>query len=133
MSASAFGGWRLRISGVTVPNTIMKKGSWNVSVQKRLISSYVDASGVLHEKFYEKNKTVIKFTIREHSIEDHDEIISYFPTEPSQFQPFIQFWNDNTARYGYFYGKVNDINWNHKETYNDKIWYAETEIVIEEY
>lgn len=133
MSASSYGGWRLRISGVEVPNTIMKKGSWNVSVQKRLISSYVDASGILHEKFYENTKTVIKLTIREHSIEDHDEIISYFPIEASEFTPYIQFWNDNRAMYDSFYGKITDINWNHKEVYNNQIWYAETEIVIEEY
>ena len=127
---SAYDGYRLKINGVTVPNTIMTRGSWNASNKQRLIRSFTDANGTLHESYYPHKKVEITFSLREHSVEEHDSFITYFSDHS---HVAIEYWDDDSATYMTFDGKISDIEWSHNTAYNDEIRYNPTDIEIVEY
>ena len=127
---SAYNGYRLKINGVIVPNVIMSRGTWSASNKKRLVSSWTDANGVLHEYYYDKKQANISFTLREHTVEEHDSFITYF-TDHTHVA--VEYWDDDTAGYLTFDGKIEDIDWSHNIALENEIRYNPTEISILEY
>ena len=126
----AYLGYRLKINGVVVPDVIMQRGSWSAKLERRLISSWTDAGGKLHESYYPDKKVSIKFSLREHNIVDHESYITYFTNKD---HVAIVAWIDDTATYETVDCKINDIEWTHRVATNNDIWYNPADIEIMEY
>lgn len=123
-------GYRLKIKSNSIPNHFMSRGSWSVKTFQRLINSWTDANGKVHENYYPDVKTEINFELREHNLIEHEELAQYFADKK---EVFITFWNDDTCDYATFVGKIADINWQHTNALNNDINYRPTKIVITEY
>lgn len=123
-------GYRLKIKSNSVPNHFMSRGSWSVKTFQRLINSWTDANGKVHENYYPDLKTEISFELKEHNLTEHRELVQYFADKK---EVYITFWNDDKCEYDSFIGKISDIEWQHSNALSDDIQYKPVKIKITEY
>ncbi|MBQ0114114.1 MAG: hypothetical protein KBT03_13375 [Bacteroidales bacterium] len=127
---SEYLGYRVKIKSNSIPNHYISRGTWNAKTFQRLVNSWTDANGTVHENYFPTMKTEISFEIREHNLEEHREIVQYFADKKDVY---ITFWNDDSCEYDSFVGKIEDINWQHSNALSDDILYKSASILITEY
>lgn len=113
------------------PLKYMDRSSWDCTpYQRRILSEYNDIDGLRHVYEAKHERTEIKFTIREHTMAEHEEIVEYFK---KLSKVSVIYWNDldNTYRSGVF--RIDTPSYKHKKTFNDTIWYEPTSIKMTEY
>lgn len=121
----------ISINGTPLPLSLMDRTSWKCTpYQRRIIAEHNDIEGVRHVYESKHYRTKIKFVIREHSMAEHEDVVSYFQ-KLSQVQ--VIYWNDldNAYRTGVF--RINDPEFAHKKTFDHTIWYDPTTIELTEY
>ena len=66
----AYEGYRIKINEVVIANDMIAKGSYSFKRACRVLDSYYDAAGVLHEEMSPHQSVAISFTIRERNAEE---------------------------------------------------------------
>lgn len=126
----AYEGYRIKINGVIIRNDMIAKGSYAFRRGCRVLASYYDATGRLHEEKSPHKSAVINFTIRERSAEEHKAVMAAFEVRD---EVTVVYWDDEASAYQTAVCKINDLNIAHLSTYGGNIQYAGMPVTIEEY
>ena len=121
--------YRIKINNVEFQNNNIAKGSFNITREPRIAKSYTDINGISHEINYPTNKTIISFSIREHSSAEHSTLASFFN---SGDDATVSYWDDNSSVYREGTFKIEPIKWNHLTIEGDNIQYAAAQVKLEE-
>lgn len=127
---SEYLGYRLKIKSNSIPNHFISRGTWSARTFQRMVNSWTDANGTVHENYFPDFKTEIEFELREHNLEEHEELVQYFRDRK---EVYITFWNDDSCKYDSFVGKIEDIQWQHSNALNNDILYKSAKVIITEY
>lgn len=125
----AYEGYRVKVNNIIIPDSMIAKGSYSFQSTSRVIDSYYDATGALHEEKSPHTRAVIKFSIREHSSDEHSNIMAAFLLRENV--PVV-YWDDATSTYTNAVCKIGDLNIAHLNTIGG-INYANMPVIIEEY
>lgn len=127
---SNFTGTGITINGNAFDGNFIAPNTWKVKREKRLVRSWTDMLGNIHEDYYPNKKAKISFGIRKHTEAEHEEIIAFFS---SVNNVSVSFWDDSTNEYVTAVVRINVPEWLHQVTRVGGIIYAETAIEMEEY
>lgn len=106
----------------------MVRDSWKTK-PKRKTKSLTDGNGVEHIANI-RERTEIKFQIDEHRMSDHETIIAFFQESEDVH---VEYLNDHTGTYEVGVFHIDEIQWQHKKTFDSDIWYEKTQITMTEY
>jgi hypothetical protein len=126
----AYEGYRIKVNGNVIPNALIAKGSYKFKKISRVIASYYDAAGYLHEEKSPRERTSITFAIRERNRAEHESIIGAFLKRENVV---VVYWDEESGIYREAICKIGDIDISHLNTIGGDINYAEMPISIEEY
>ena len=119
--------YRLKINGTVFPNLYMERGSWSCKPNKRLVRSWYDANGTLHEDYHESEKAEISFKVRASNLADHKAIVPFFAEHENVA---IEYWDDEACVYKEGIGKIDHITWQHSNALTTEIWYKAAQVNI---
>lgn len=128
--ASNYAGYRLKINGTVFPNHYMQRGSWSCLPHKRLVRSWYDANGTLHEDYHEANQVEISFKIRESNLEDHEKIVPFFTQHENVL---VDYWDDEACVYKRASCKISHISWLHTNAIHSDVLYRAAQVYITSY
>lgn len=121
----------IAIEGTPFPLRFMDRSSWKCTPYKRrIISEHNDIEGIHHIYESPHFRTEIQFSIGEHSLEKHAEIVSYFQ---KLSKVVVNYWNDHDCMYRQGLFRIDDPVFEHKKTFDNDIWYEATSIKMTEY
>jgi hypothetical protein len=122
--------YRLKINNTNIPSDWVAPGSFNVTQQKRVVQTWVDANYVEHHHVAANGKAVITFGLRVRNLTDQQTFISILA---SQENITVDYWNDQTCTYkhGNFY--MDDVTFNHLNSQKASLLYNDTQITLTEY
>lgn len=123
-------GYRIKINGIKVNNTMIASGTYNMSTAGRVIDSWEDADKIKHEVLAKKKKVAISFELREHKSSEHTAFINL--VEVTENIP-VEFYDDKTDSYKAGMFKMDKVEFSHKNATNSEITYNNTKIELEEY
>lgn len=126
----AYQGYRLKINNVVFPNHYVSRGTYKSSRNPRKAGTYNDILGVSHDVFYPTEKTLIEFSVKPHSTDEHTTLASYFT---SRSNVTVEYFDNNTETYKTGTFRVVDFTWQEDNATSTSIDYAETPIKLEEY
>lgn len=126
----AYEGYRVKVNDTVISNDLISKGSYKFKRISRVLASYYDAAGTLHEEKSPHKRATISFSIRERSRSEHESIIQAFSVRDNA--PVV-YWDDETGVYKEALCKINDLDVAHYNTVGGDIRYAAMQITIEEY
>lgn len=126
----AYEGYRIKVNGSVISNDLIAKGSYKFKRISRVIASYYDAAGYLHEEKSQRTRASISFTIRERSRVEHESIINAFLKRENAV---VAYWDEESGVYKETICKIGDIEISHLNTIGGDISYAGMPITIEEY
>lgn len=120
---------RVIIDGNIVPNSMIAKGTYSFTKQRRKAGSYTNAMGLDYVNYYNARKAIIEFSLRERSLEEQKSIANLFQLGNTVN---VTYWDDYTCTYatGTFYMNTPVIS--HLSVSNNDIQYATTQIKLEE-
>lgn len=121
---------RIVINNEQIHDSFIAKGTWSCVPQTRVLKSYFDGNNVYHEKLSPHVRHLISFTIREHTIAEHEKVKKTF--DIIENVP-VSFYDDKsgTMRSGVF--RIKDLTYSHLTTENGNPRYAEMQVELEEY
>ena len=122
-----YAGYRLKINGNEFPNHYMERGSWSCKPNKRLIRSWYDANGTLHEDYHESEKVEISFKVRESNLADHEAIVPFFAEHANVA---IEYWDDEACAYKEGTCKIDHITWQHSNALTSEVLYKAAQVSI---
>ncbi len=123
-------GYRLKIEGETIPNTIMAKGSYSISKEDRTAETWTDAFGKDHVRTYGKTKTTITFSLREHDSTEHGGIVAVFR---NRHDVSVDYYDDDTDTYKNGMFRMTVGGYAHRDAHGEKVQYNTTPVTLEEY
>ena len=123
-------GYRIKINGIKVNNTMIARGTYSISTTGRVIDSWEDADKIKHEVLAKKRKTTISFELREHKSSEHAEFIRM--VEKTENVP-VEFYDDKTDSYTSGTFKMDTVEFSHKNATKTEITYNTTKVALEEY
>ena len=123
-------GYRVIINGITVPDNLIAKGSWNMSKPKRIVSNWKDANQIEHEDVLPTRKVDIKFSIKRRTLSEQESIIGILGLQESV--P-VTYWDDYDCTYKTGTFKMDAVTFNHENTEYGDIRYTATPIHLTEY
>lgn len=126
----AYEGYRIKVNGKVISNNLIAKGSYKFKKISRVLASYYDAAGYLHEEKSPRERVSINFTIRERNRAEHESIIGAFLKRENAV---VVYWDEGSGTYKETLCKIGDINISHLNTIGGSINYAGMPIAIEEY
>ena len=125
----AYEGYRLKINGVIFPDSYMEKGSYQQTAGKRVVEIWRDANLVEHEITTGVEKAEISFSVREHSTDEHDDLI-YLLRPENGLQ--IEFWDDLLGDYRTGSFRRSKITFKHRNVDAGGVVYAATPVTLTE-
>lgn len=120
----------VKIGDREFPLAYMVRDSWKCTPGVREVKKYVDGNGQEHIHETLHGRTSIEFQIDEHSLQTHIDVVSYFQTRN---HVNVTYLNDGTGTYDSGIFRIDDIQWRHKKTFDQDIWYDKTNITMKEY
>lgn len=123
-------GYRIKINGIKVNNTMIARGTYSISTTGRVIDSWEDADKIKHEVLAKKKKTTISFELREHKSSEHASFISL--VEKTENVP-VEFYDDKTDSYKAGTFRMEKVEFSHKNATKTEITYNTTKVALEEY
>ena len=126
----AYEGYRVKVNNTVISNDLITKGSYKFKRISRILASYYDAAGLLHEEKSPHKRAVISFSIRERSRTEHASIMKAFAVRDNAS---VMYWDDEAGSYKEACCKINDLEISHFNTIGGDIRYAGMQITIEEY
>ena len=127
---SEYLGYRIIVNGITIPDNMIKRGSFNATPQKRVVYSWVDANKVDHEDILENRKMSINFSLKVRSLSEHEAIKDVFDAE--EFVT-VTYWDDKSCSYKTGLFKMDAPTFTHRNTLWGDILYEPTQIHLVEY
>lgn len=124
-----YNGYRLIINGITIYNSLISKGTYQATPQKRIVAKWEDANLIEHEEVLSNRKMDISFALRERSLDEQDSIKGIFATEENV--P-VTYWDDRTCAYKTGTFKMEASKFSHRNTIGG-INYNPTTIHLVEY
>jgi len=125
----SYRGYRIKVNGHIIDNTMITKGSYTSTQTRRVIASYYDAAGGFHEELSPAVKMKIGFTIREHDMEEHTALLSAFSTGRNVT---VEYWNDTTGSYATGVFRVEDFSVPHQYALQNRIRYGAISVKLKE-
>lgn len=126
----AYEGYRVKINGVAIRDNMITKGSYSIQKVSRVIASYYDSVGVLHEEKSPHIRAVIKFSIRQRNSVEHENVMAAFLVKENVT---VDYWDDEESTYKTAICKIGALSIAHLNTIGGAISYADLPISIEEY
>lgn len=123
----AYGGYNLKINNVTIPNNLIKLGTYQHVPEKRIRSERRDANGVYHYKYYPTPRHRITFTLKAGTKSEYDTIRSAFA---SRNNVTVRFWNEDTEDYATGTFEMSSPTWTHSFDDTSSFYYADTPIEL---
>lgn len=124
-----YNGYRLIINGITIYNSLISKGTYQSTPQKRIAAKWEDANLIEHEEVLSNRKMDISFALRERSLDEQDSIKGIFALEENV--P-VTYWDDKTCTYKTGSFKMEASKFSHRNTIGG-INYNPTTIHLVEY
>lgn len=124
---ATYGGYNLKINNVTVPNNVIKIGTYVHTPEKRVRSERVDANGIHHKKFYSTLRHKITFTIKAGTKDEYDTIKSALATRNNVT---VKFWDEDSADYLTGTFDITAPAWAHSYENSTTYYFAETPIEL---
>ena len=124
---AAYAGYNLKIDGVTVPNSIIKLGTYQHTPQKRVRSERTDANGIHHFKYYNTLRHRITFTVKAGTKAEYDSVKSAFA---SRNGVTVKFWDEDSEDYLTGTFEMNAPTWTHAYSDSSTFYYAEAQIEL---
>lgn len=118
-------GYRLKINNVTFPDIYISKGSYNCTEDKRVVEVWTDANHVEHEITTGEPKAKITFSIAEHPMEKHSEIIRFFQQDDDIT---VEFYSDKSDTYRTANCRLKPIKFSHKFASGNRVFYEKAEV-----
>jgi len=125
----SYAGYRIIINNITVPNSMIQKGTWVFNPKDRIVATWKDGNQTEHRRILPNAKTEISFSIKVRTEEEQATINSIFAQKENI--P-VTFYNDFTGDYdtGLFFMDTPQIS--HKDTI-DGIRYNATPVHLTQY
>lgn len=123
-------GYRVKINGNIVRNQIIVRGSYSAQKERRVLAKYYDGYGVKHEELSPRETVTISFTIREHNIAEHAEIMKILETENNVE---VEYWDDKKLVYNIGYFKIESYKIEHQNAFQNNIMYKSMPLTLKEY
>ena len=124
-----YAGYRLKINGVVYPNSNILLGSYSAMEDKRIVEIWKDANQVEHEVTTGTTKAVITFSIRQHSLEEHDDLVEALRPE-HDLQ--IEYWSDLYGEYRTGVFRRDKIRFHDLNTSGGSIQYDAAQVTLTE-
>lgn len=99
--------------------------------KSRVIASYYDAAGFLHEVLSRHETRSITMTIREMDMGEYMERI--YPALEKKVNAEVVYWDDEAQKYQSGIFRIREYTLGHANALKSSIWYKETTITLEEY
>lgn len=122
-----YSGYRVKINGKTLKNNLIAKGTYSCVEGKRIADTWEDLNLIEHEYVLDNTKTQISFSIREHKLSEHEDVISYF-TEMNNAT--VEYWSDTDMTYKTGVFKIEEITYSHSDANDDEIFYKVTKVTM---
>lgn len=125
----SYAGYRIIMNGVTIHNSMISKGSFQITPGKRIAATWTDANLVEHQEVLSNPKMNISFNIRERNLNEQISIKGIFALKENI--P-VTYWDDESCEYktGMFYMDAPQIS--HRNTIGG-INYNATKIQLHQY
>lgn len=133
-------GYQLMIEELTLPylqgtdTNIIVNGTFAVTKERRVANEWTDANGHLHRELYEDARTIIRFTIKERTAEQHALLRPLLEINPYDDTPLlVTYWDDESGEYkvGEFY--LDNVEAVTSIATQDDIYYGALNITLTEY
>lgn len=125
-----YNGYRVKINEVIVSDNLISQGSYTCLPVRRVLDSYYDGLGVLHEELSKHVTVEISFSLRERSMEEQALLKDVF-AKYENIQ--VEYWDDVSMMYKSGVFKMTRPAFSHRNTRGGKIRYKKTAIVLKEY
>ena len=123
-------GYRIKINGKILDNQMIVRGSYSSQPKQRVIAEYYDQLGVRHEELSPRTTVTISFTICEHDLKEHEEIMKFLEVEN---HVEVEYWDDKKMAYALGDFKIENYKFDHKNAFKNDIRYKDTPITLREY
>ncbi len=125
----SYGGYRVIINGITIPDRMMIRESYGTTANERQIYSWTDANQIAHYDVAEKPKMSVEFSLRRRTLAEQEELTGAFES----FQNItVTYWDDKTCSYKEGLFKMDPPQFiNYVD--HDELWYTATAIHLTEY
>ena len=126
----SYAGYRIKVGDVIIPNLLISKGSYSFKKNKREAGSWTDANGIDHYAYHDARQTVIQFSIKERSLEEHKTIAPIFAAQDNLT---VEYWDEYDCEYKTGRFRMAEPQIKHIETPGNNIRYATAQIALTEY
>lgn len=124
-------GYLIKIDSTTIANRYIDRTSWRITpLDRKVVDSFDDVTGVHHEYLSDHNRVGITFTLNEHRESEHSALASLFT---GLTDVTVEYFNSLTGLYSTGRFRIDNPEWKHKRTFDDTIWYDSTNIKLTEY
>lgn len=126
----SYAGYRLIINGTTIYSSLIARGTYQFTKNKRMVSIWNDANMIEHQELLSNRKVEISFNLRERTLAEQDAIKGLFALQENI--P-VTYWDDYDCTYktGSFFMQAPKIT--HRNTATGEILYNPTAINLTEY
>ena len=126
----SYAGYRVKIEGVEIPNTLIASGSYSFAKAARVARGWTDGFGVKHEDYHATDKASIAFSIKERNLQEQESIKSIFQ---KQKKITVEYWDDYECVYKEGVFKMLEVSIEHNNALGNDILYNATPVKLEEY
>lgn len=122
-----YSGYRVKINGKILKNNMIAKGTYSCVEGKRISDTWEDLNLIEHEYVLENTKTQISFSIREHRLSEHEDVISCFT---AMNDVTVEYWSDTSMTYKTGVFNIEEITYSHSDAFDDEIFYKATKVTM---
>lgn len=120
-----YNGYRLKIDGVILPNSMIAKGSYSAKDDARVVETWTDGYLVEHQIISDNRKARIRFSMIEHDSTNHADFIAYLQKNDDIS---VEFYNDRTDSYRTANCRLSPLQFSGRSSYGGKLQYNKTAI-----
>lgn len=125
-----FEGYLIKLNGNEIPASIMVPGSYESSKNRVVAGSWRDANGDMHYSYYPHEKVEISFTIKPRTMEQQSTIVHFFRNKDNIL---VRYWDETEEEYREVVCRMDDVTFKHSYDAEDRMFYADTAVSLEEY
>lgn len=92
----SYNNYRLIISGITITNDLVQKGSYKAIPTKRVVATWLDANFIEHQDVLPTRKMDITFSLRQRNLAEQDLLKGIFTLQENIS---VTYWDDVTCDY----------------------------------
>lgn len=120
-------GYRLKINNVIFPDIYISRGSYSCIEDERVVEIWTDANFVEHKITTGVPKATITFSLAEHPMDKHSEIVQFFQQNDGIT---IEYYADKRDAYRTATFRLEPITFAHKYSVGNNVLYDITGITL---